>query len=108
MNTTSEHPAVASAPHSEHTIPHVMYWSHVRDKAEECVKHVLEGGNHPTTLHEAIGKHTIELPEDWDALMDYCKEHGASCGNINKLYRASANWLQAYNELEYKRHYPTA
>jgi hypothetical protein len=100
MNTTNEHPAVHS--HS----PHMMYWGSVKEKAEECVKHVLEGGSHPTTLHKAIGKHTIEHPEDWDALMDYCKGHGASCGNINKLYRASASWLQAFNELEYKRLYP--
>jgi hypothetical protein len=38
--------------------------------------------------------------------MDFCKEQGAVCHDINKLYRASASWLQAYNELEYKRRYP--
>lgn len=105
----SEHPAAPAAhAHTEHPIPHVIYWSHVRDKAEECVKSVLEGGNSPTSLHKAIGKSTIETPEDWDELMDYCTERGIRCHDKNKLYRASVSWLQAYNELEYKRHYPSA
>ena len=94
-----EHPAI------QHT-PHMMYWGEVKEKAEECVKHVLEGGNHKVTLHEAIGKSEMESPADWDTLMDYCKEHGASCSNINKLYRASVSWIQAYNEIHYKMEYP--
>ncbi len=65
-----EHPAV----HPEHS-HHMKYWGGVRDKAEECVKSVLEGGNERVTLHEAIGKAHIEHPEDWDALMDFCKEN---------------------------------
>lgn len=97
----NEHPAVHA-----HT-PHMMYWGEVKEKAEECVKHVLEGGNTPVTLHAAIGKSAIETPEDWDHLMSYCKGHGAACHDINKLFRASASWLQAYHELEYKRQYPT-
>lgn len=104
MNTNvPDHPAV----HSAHDMtPHMKYWHSVKEKAEECVKRVLEGGNSPTTLHNAIGKHHIETPEDWDDLMDYCKEHGAVCRDINMLYRASASWLQAHNEIEYKKLYP--
>lgn len=99
---TSEHPAV----HSLHDTPHMKYWHGVKEKAEECVKHVLEGGAVPVTLRNAIGKHHIETPEDWDDLMDYCKENGAVCHDINRLYRASASWLQAHNEIEYKKLYP--
>ena len=106
MNTTSEHPAVATALHGGHPIPHVIYWSHVRDKAEECVRDILNDGDTPTSLIDILGKNTIDSPDDWDELMDYCKEHGAVCHDINKLYRASAAWLQAFNELEYKRLYP--
>lgn len=96
-----EHPAA----HPEHS-HHMKYWGEVRDKAEECVKSVLEGGNERVTLHEAIGKAHIEHPEDWDALMDFCKENGAHCSDINKIYRASVSWIQAHNEIEYKKLYP--
>lgn len=89
---------------------HMKYWGDLKAKAEECIKAVLEGGNHKVTLRDAIGKDAIELPEDWDDLMDYCKIyckiHGGSCHDLNRLYRASATWLQAYHELEYKRLYP--
>lgn len=96
----AEHPAV----HPEHS-HHMKYWGGVRDKAEECVKSVLEGGNERVTLHEAIGKAHIEHPEDWDALMDFCKENEAHCSDINRLNRAMVMWLHAYNELEYKKSY---
>ncbi len=101
---THEHPAV----HDAHITPHMKYWGSVKAKAEECVIDVLEGGSKRVTLHEAIGRHAMEHPEDWDALMEYCKHHGGSCRDINRLYRAEMSWIQAYNELEYKRHYPTA
>jgi hypothetical protein len=78
----------------------------VKEKAEDCVKHILEGGDTPVALIDIIGSESIKSPDDWDDLMDFCKEHGAVCHDINKLYRASAAWLQAYNELEYKRLYP--
>lgn len=96
-----DHPAVAQM-----NTPHMKYWGEVKEKAEECVEHVLMGGNHKVTLHEAIGKKEMEHPEDWDALMDYCKGHGASCGNMNLLYRAQVSWMQAYNEIHYKMEYP--
>jgi hypothetical protein len=99
MNTT-EHPAVHSS------MPHVIYWGKVKKEAEDCVKHILEGGDTPVSLIDVIGSDSINSPDDWDELMDFCKEHGAVCHDINKLYRASAAWLQAYNELEYKRLYP--
>jgi hypothetical protein len=83
-----------------------MYWGKIKEEAEECVEHILEGGDTPTTLIDILGKDSIESPDDWDDLMDFCNEHGAVCHDINKLYRASAAWLQAYNELEYKRFYP--
>lgn len=98
MNT--EHSAV-----HDHT-SHMKYWGGVKSKAEKCVRDVLEGGNHKVTLRDAIGKDTIELPEDWDALMTFCKHNGAVCHDLNRLYRASATWLQAFHELEYKRLYP--
>lgn len=99
MNT-SEHPAVHS-----HT-PHMMYWGKVKKEAEDCVKSILEEGDTPVALIDIIGSESINSPDDWDELMDFCKEHGAVCHDINKLYRASAAWLQAFNELEYKRRYP--
>lgn len=84
----------------------MMYWGSVKEKAEECVKQILEGGDTPVALIDIIGSESIESPDDWDELMGFCKEHGAVCHDINKLYRALAAWLQAFNELEYKRLYP--
>lgn len=102
MNTpTSEHPAA----HSAHDTPHMKYWHGVKEKAEECVRKVLEGGDSPVTMYEAIGKQHIETPEDWDDLMDFCKKHG-SCHDTNRIYRAATMWLQAHNEIEYKKLYP--
>lgn len=92
-----------ATPHTSH---HMKYWGSVKDNAEKCVKNILEGGNHPVTLRDVIGKDCLENPEDWDGLMTFCKHHGAVCHDINKLFRASASWLQAYHELEYKRLYP--
>lgn len=100
MNTT-EHPAV----HAVHESPHMKYWGEVKRKAEECVKSVLEGGNEHVTLHDAIGKSAIGDPEDWDALMEYCHENGADCRDMNRIYRAQIAWIQAHNELEYKKTY---
>lgn len=100
MNT-SEHPAAHAA-----LTPHLKYWGEVKSKAEECVKHVLAEGNHHTSLHEVLGRDAFKEPEDWDTLMAYCRANGAVCHDLDRLYRASANWLQAHNELEYKRHYP--
>jgi hypothetical protein len=41
MNTpASEHQAV----HSAHDTPHMKYWHGVKEKAEDCVRRVLEGG----------------------------------------------------------------
>jgi hypothetical protein len=99
MNT-NEHPAVHSS------MPHVLYWGRVKKEAEESVKHLLEGGDSPIALFDILDKDTITSPDDWDEIMDYCKDNGASCHDINRLYRASAAWLQAFNELEYKRLYP--
>jgi hypothetical protein len=45
-------------------------------------------------------------PEDWDDIMEFCREKGASQCDLDDLYRASVAWLQAYHELEYKRMYP--
>jgi hypothetical protein len=101
MNT-HEHASV----HDAHMTPHVKYWGSVKAKAEECVKHVLEGGDTHVTLHEAIGKSTIGYPEDWDVLMEFCHDNGAHCHDMNRLYRAQVAWIQAYNELEYKKTYP--
>lgn len=81
--------------------PHVMYWGMVRTKAEDCVKHVLEGGNCPVTMHDAIGKTAIESAEDWDDLIEFLKAHNCSARSTNKLYRAQVSWIQAVNELGY-------
>ena len=97
-----EHPTVHT-----HETPHNKWWGEVKAKAEECARDVLEGGKHRVTLHEAIGKKTIEEPEDWDDLMDFCSTHG-SCGDKNRLFRAATSWIQVHNELEYKRHYPAS
>ena len=97
---TTEHPSV----HSNQS--HMIYWGRVKDKAEECVEHILEGGDTPTTLADILDKEHIDSPEDWDDLMDFCKEEGACNRDLNELYRASVSWIQAHNELEYKRLYP--
>jgi hypothetical protein len=81
----------------------MRYWGEVKLKAEECVKHVLEGGNESITLHNAIGKAAIECPEDWDALVEFCEEYDADCRDMNRIYRAQVAWIQAHNELEYKK-----
>lgn len=86
--------------------PHMIYWGRVKTKAEDCVKRILEGGDTPTSLMDILGKDAITSPEDWDTLMEYCDEQGACEHDLNKLYRASISWLQAHNELEYKRLYP--
>lgn len=87
--------------------PHVMHWGIVKANAEESVKHILEGGNTPRTLHDVIGKDRFESPEDWDELIDYCKWHNVVCRDMNKLYRAQTSWIQAMHELEYASHYAT-
>ena len=100
MNTT-EHPAV----HADH-LSHGIFWGKVRSDAEEYVKGILEGGNEPSSLMIAIGKASIDSPEDWDDLRDYCEENGITCRELHKLDRAFTMWMQAYNELEYKKLYP--
>lgn len=93
-----------SANNNEHN-HHVRYWSGVKAKSEEDAKIVLEEGNNPMSLATILGRHNIEIPEDWDDIMSYCTKHGAVCRDVNRLYRASVSWLQAYNELEYKRNF---
>lgn len=85
---------------------HMKYWGGVKDKAEECVEHILAEGNTPFTLHDAIGKHSLESGEDWDELIEFCKERKCACDDLNRIYRAQVSWIQAHNELEYKKLYP--
>ena len=101
----TNHPAVQASAHHAHT-PHYMYWSGLKEKAEHCVHHVFKEGSSSYTLHDALGKDNLTEPEDWDDIMEFCREKGASQCDLDDLYRASVAWLQAYHELEYKRMYP--
>lgn len=83
-----------------------MYWGKVKGDAEECVKRILKEGDTPSSLMDAIGKEYLEKPEDWDDLRDFCEDHGAMCHDIHRLERALVMWIQAFNELEYKKLYP--
>lgn len=84
--------------------PHMKYWSGVKNHAVKKIGEILSGGDAPVLISAALAKGEIEGPSDLVALMDYCRSRGISARDADRIRLAATCWLQAYNEIECKRH----
>lgn len=85
---------------------HNSYWKSVMVRAESDVDAILGDGDLPVSVKDALDKDRIETPEDWDELLEWCIDEGILRCDMMRLVRCMASWMQAWNELMYKKQTP--